>query len=165
MISEAEYSELCRSFIPEAGDVLLAIVGATIGKVASVPDDFGQFHIQRSLAIFRASNEVNSKWLENVLRSSGFQKLLWANVGFSAQPGIYLGSLANFRVPVPPLHEQEEIIFTMLPHASKLQLMLGEAEFTISLLQERRGALISAAITGKIDVRGLLPATTAQEAA
>lgn len=55
MISEADYDALARSFVPRPQDVLLAIVGATIGKTAIVPDGFDRFHIQRSLAVFRTA--------------------------------------------------------------------------------------------------------------
>ena len=48
MISTESYEELCRAFVPAKGDVLLAIVGATLGKTAIIPDGLGPFHIQRS---------------------------------------------------------------------------------------------------------------------
>ena len=67
MISEESYMDLCRSFIPQPGDVLLAIVGATIGKTAIVLNNLGQFHIQRSLAIFRTIQKVQPKWPYAVL--------------------------------------------------------------------------------------------------
>ncbi len=154
MISQGDYENLCRSFIPSVGDVLLAIVGATIGKAAMVPDGLGQFHIQRSLAIFRPVAAVTSMWLLFVFQSSKFQQLLWEHVGYSAQPGIYLGTLADFRIPVPPVEEQTAITSFLDRETAKLDALTAEAQRGIELLKERRAALISAAVTGKIDVRG-----------
>lgn len=157
LISQADYEQLARTFIPQPQDVLLAIVGATLGKSALVPDGLGPFHIQRSLAIFRPSPCLLSAWLHAVFESSGFQKLLWRHVGYSAQPGIYLGVLGDFGIPVPPLDEQTTIIEATGKHLAQIDDLLSTAESAITFLQERRSALISAAVTGKIDVRGLAP--------
>ncbi|CAI0978836.1 restriction endonuclease subunit S [Serratia quinivorans] len=151
-ISYKDYKSLCSSFVPKKDDVLLAIVGATLGKVALVPK-MDSFHIQRSLGVFRTNSLICPQLLSYVFNSKGFQSLLWENAGFSAQPGIYLGSLANFSVPVPPINEQTEIIEFIVKTANKLDLLISQATKLTVLMQERRTALISAAVTGKIDVR------------
>lgn len=154
MISDESYEELCRSFVPMPSDVLLAIVGGTIGKTAVIPDNMGRFHIQRSLAIFRTHvNLVTAAWLHLVFQSNGFQSLLWKNVGFSAQPGIYLGTLSDIRIPVPPLDVQSEIVGVIGGISFNLDQLVNESQSGVTLLGERRTALISAAVTGKIDVR------------
>jgi type I restriction enzyme S subunit len=65
-------------------------------------------------------------------------------------------SLQAIRLPCPPLEEQQEIERYLRIEAAKLDTLTAEAEDAIDLLQERRTALISAAVTGKIDVRGLV---------
>lgn len=156
LISYADYEALCRSFIPAEGDVLLAIVGATLGKTAIIPKDMGKFHVQRSLAVFRPGRGRSvSRFLNLVFQSNGFQQLLWELVGFSAQPGIYLGTLNGLRIPIPPIEEQLEISLQTLRRCDEIDSLTAEAERAIELLQERRTALISAAVTGKIDVRHL----------
>ena len=55
--------------------------------------------------------------------------------------------------PVPPWDEQEQIIDWIETQTAKLDLLTAEAQKAIRLLQERRSALISAAVTGQIDVR------------
>lgn len=57
-------------------------------------------------------------------------------------------------LPVPPLGEQVEIAAHVEKTTAKIDALIAEAERAIALLQERRTALISAAVTGKIDVRG-----------
>lgn len=152
-ISESDYIELCRSFKPEANDILLAIVGATIGKTAVVPDNMGRFHIQRSLAVFRVNQIVNHLFLHYVFQSAGYQQLLWEGIGFSAQPGVYLGALSNFRIPVPPLDEQLRIVDYIGEKTRRADTLIAKTERSIELLNEHRAALITAAVTGKIDVR------------
>ena len=59
----------------------------------------------------------------------------------------------NLIVPVPPLTEQEAIGFFIHEKTSQFDTLVAEAQHGITFLQERRTALISAAVTGKIDVR------------
>ena len=161
MISEESYQDLSRAFVPKAEDVLLAIVGATLGKTAVISGGLGPFHIQRSVAIFRTRPDVlNSGFLNLVFQSRSFQALLWELVGYSAQPGIYLGTLQNIRIPVPPLGEQTRILESISSAANELTGLTTEAQRAIDLLQERRTALISAAVTGQIDVRGFVASST-----
>ena len=63
--------------------------------------------------------------------------------------------------PVPPVQEQQAIIDWVNSEATRIDTLTTEAQRAIDLLQERRTALISAAVTGQIDVRTL----TAKEAA
>lgn len=151
-ISHNDYKSLCSSFIPQKDDVLLAIVGATLGKVALVPE-MDSFHIQRSLGVFRTNTLINPQHLSYIFESKDFQNLLWENAGFSAQPGIYLGTLSNFCIPVPPVTEQFKISEIITATVDKLDILISQASQLIGLMQERRTALISAAVTGKIDVR------------
>jgi type I restriction enzyme S subunit len=162
LISRESYDDLCHSFEPRATDVLLAIVGATLGKTAVIPEGFGSFQIQRSLAVFRPSPSVLiSKFLHLLFRSRPFQSFLWEQVGFSAQPGIYLGTLQDVRIPVPSVGEQSTIAGHLEQTTREFDGLIIEAKRAIALLQERRTALISAAVTGKIDVRGLVDAAEA----
>jgi len=67
------------------------------------------------------------------------------------------GALREIDLPCPPLSEQELIEQFVQERTVELDALTAEAERAIELLQERRTALISAAVTGKIDVRGLVP--------
>lgn len=63
--------------------------------------------------------------------------------------------------PVPPLDEQRAIAEYVQIKTSRLDDLINEAAGAVALLQERRAALISAAVTGKIDVRGIAMAEAA----
>ena len=64
--------------------------------------------------------------------------------------------IKQWLVPVPPKAEQLEIEAYLKAETIKVEELILVAQNAISLLQERRSALISAAVTGKIDVRGLM---------
>lgn len=153
MITNADYEQLSRSFAPHENDVLLAIVGATLGKVAIVPL-MERFQIQRSLAIFRPKpDKLSFQFLAALLQSPSFQNALWTTVAFSAQPGIYLNTLANFRVQLPPLDEQVQIISELDGQIVVLEAAIGTVSRQVSLLGEYRTRLIADVVTGKLDVR------------
>jgi type I restriction enzyme S subunit len=71
----------------------------------------------------------------------------------STRSRIPLSVMASRKIPVPPVSEQVEIARHIESVQSKFEEMAITAERAIELLRERRSALISAAVTGKIDVR------------
>jgi type I restriction enzyme S subunit len=64
--------------------------------------------------------------------------------------------LAALRIPLPPLTEQRVIVDFIEVETAKLDLLRAHAEHAVALLKERRSALIAAAVTGQIDVRGAM---------
>ena len=72
-------------------------------------------------------------------------------------PHISGTQIETYRVPVPPETEQKSIVNFIEDRCCELDVLCREADIAITLLQERRAALISAAVTGKIDVGRLAP--------
>jgi type I restriction enzyme S subunit len=66
---------------------------------------------------------------------------------------IYMPDIQALRFALPSLAEQQEIIEYVTKWTAQCDALITEAETATTLLQERRTALISAAVTGKIDVR------------
>lgn len=77
-------------------------------------------------------------------------------------PKLMNNVMASIKVPAPPLMEQTAIAAYVSAFKDKETVLIQEAFTGISLLQERRSALISAAVTGKIDVRGWQPPASIQ---
>lgn len=70
---------------------------------------------------------------------------------------IGMPDVKTLATPVPPIKEQREIVDEVLEVTAKLDAMSADTLKAIAILQERRSALISAAVTGQIDVRGMVP--------
>jgi type I restriction enzyme S subunit len=68
-------------------------------------------------------------------------------------PHLNCGEVKFVEIPLPPLGEQSDIVSYIKKSASQFDTLTTEAQRAIDLLQERRTALISAAVTGQIDVR------------
>jgi type I restriction enzyme S subunit len=69
---------------------------------------------------------------------------------------IGMGDLKKLVTTVPPTQEQAEIVRFIDMETAKLDALTSEADRAIALLKERRSALITAAVTGQIDVRGVM---------
>lgn len=64
-----------------------------------------------------------------------------------------LTRMVNIELPLPPLDQQEGIVAYLHEQTSKIDTSILETERFIELSRERRAALITAAVTGQIDVR------------
>jgi type I restriction enzyme S subunit len=71
----------------------------------------------------------------------------------AAQPGLAVETIAKNYVPVPPLTEQNQIASFLNENLAQSNIILKKIDDSINFLREYRTALISAAVTGKIDVR------------
>ncbi|MFM8276259.1 MAG: restriction endonuclease subunit S [Cyanobium sp.] len=74
---------------------------------------------------------------------------------------IYMPDIFSFRTPIPPLGEQRQIVSMVRESLRQFDDSFDNLLKSQELLQERRSALISAAVTGQIDVRGLVPEASA----
>jgi type I restriction enzyme, S subunit len=83
-----------------------------------------------------------------------FQRLMMG----STHNTIYMPDIQAFRFALPSLDEQRAVVAHLGKRTREFDALLDEAVLSIELLRERRSALISAAVTGQIDVRGLVPA-------
>ena len=107
-ISEEDYKQMSDSNKPNPEDVLIAVVGATIGKSALVTRQ-KPFAIQRSLGLLRPNDSVLPKFLHTVVQSPNFKRQLNTRSRATAQAGVYLEELKHVQIPVPSLKEQKEI--------------------------------------------------------
>lgn len=149
-----DFAELQRSYTVEEGDIVLAIVGATTGKSAIV-GRLENVTVQRSLAILRPDRSaISSSFLHYVIQSPVVQTEIALTVfKYSAQPGIYLDDVGRLPVVRPPLTEQAAIVASLDTEIAKLEALAEKVESAIDCLTEYRTALVTAAATGKIDVR------------
>ncbi|MEI2657804.1 MAG: restriction endonuclease subunit S [Nitrosomonas sp.] len=133
-------------------------VGALCGNVHIVNPP--AWVTDNALILDAAPNAFDLTYLASVLRSRNLNDI----ASKTAQPLITGTQVRDQRVPQPPLEEQSAIVNFLDRETAKLDTLTTEAKTAITLLQERRTALISAAVTGKIDVRGLVSAKTEVQA-
>ncbi|WP_429278964.1 restriction endonuclease subunit S [Pantoea dispersa] len=106
-ISEIEFRSIFKNYNLEPGDILLSVVG-TIGRVAIYSEQYSNYAFQRSVAFFRFPQEI-PEFIYQLFNATKFQKELLIRQVISAQPGIYLGDLADISLEIPVQKEQMKI--------------------------------------------------------
>ena len=105
--------------------------------------------------MFRPLGDTAPEYLMWALNSEPiYQQVMEKNIG-STSPHANISDVINFMLPRPSIEEQRRIGKYLSAISTEFDTLTATAESAISLLQERRAALISAAVTGKIDVRPL----------
>ena len=140
-----------------AGDLIFSR-NATVGEVAQVANWHPPFAMGQDVCVLKKQYEwLSSDYLQAVLRSPVVMVQLDNLMIGSTFKRVNVEDIRGIIVPMPPQGEQKIIAEYLIQKTEMFHSMLGEAQNTIALLQERRSALISAAVTGKIDVRGWKP--------
>ncbi|WP_313451669.1 restriction endonuclease subunit S [Stutzerimonas kunmingensis] len=139
-----------------------AILSTTVGaKAMSVMHISGRISLSQNCMIIRPlSSHVKVRFF-----FYHFQPLFSLErrmIPDHMQPSFRMEDLYSFRVAVPPVSEQNQIAEYLDAAVNRFDELIGEGDNGIALLQERRSALISAAVTGKIDVRGWQPPASIQ---
>lgn len=133
-------------FTHDGVHILIGRQGALCGNVHLCQ---GRFWSSEHAIVGEPVRNVAPRWLEFLLRIMNLGQYSMA----SAQPGIGVGQIATLQIPFPPLSEQREIIEYLDGQTARIDELIAESEGLIALSQERRAALITAAVTGRIDVR------------
>ena len=139
------------------GDVLVSIT-ALIGAVAVVSEDLPEAFVNQHLALIRLSTpEVDSRWIAYCVMSPVGQTQFAADLYGGTKDGLGLDDIRSLVVLAPPFREQERIVTYLDSQSAKLMKLVQAVRTAINHLKEFRTALISAAVTGKIDVREARP--------
>ncbi len=147
---------------PEVGDVLFSKDG-TIGRTIVVGEGSPEFVVASSLIIIRPSREeLLPSYLDFLCQSWVVSQQVDGFVKGAGLPRLSIQNLTKVVGVFPPLEEQVLIADFLQMQSVTARQLTSEALRTMELLKERRSALISAAVTGKIDVRGWQPSTSVQ---
>lgn len=132
--------------------VLIVGIGATLGKVAVCQHEFS---CNQQINIVTPNSLMCKYFMAYSLIAQTEQMKQISNastIGIMNQE-----KTKNIRVAMPSLEEQNEIVYYLKNKLDGFSKMMDRSSKAINLLQERRTALISAAVTGKIDLRGWQP--------
>jgi len=154
-ISSELSDTLVRSKL-DKGDIVFPCTG-TIGNAALIEED-GLFHINQNIAKIRFNQTVSSRFAIYWLTSSFIRTLIDRNNTSGMQPVVLIGDIRKLPIPRFEYQEQESIADHLDTVVNRFCKLISNAVSAINLMQERRTALISAAVTGKIDVRDWSPA-------
>lgn len=135
-----------------AGDIVAVRTGQP-GTAAVVPPALDGCNCI-DLIVIRKGQRCVEQFLCWYLQAQAAVRQFAEGSGGAIQLHFNIGTAINLIVPEPPVAEQESIAAVLDSETGKIDAAISTAEAGIRLLMERRAALISAAVTGKIDVRG-----------
>jgi type I restriction enzyme S subunit len=112
--------------------------------------------VSPAYVVARPQLKLLTPFVENILRTpQAIEEMRRFSHGVTDfRLRLYWEEFKNISIPLPALEEQTTITAFLDRETAKIDTLVGEARQAIGLLKERRSALISAAVTGKIDVRG-----------
>lgn len=146
LVSELGLANSSARMLPK-GTVMLSRT-ASVGFSAIMGVDMAT---TQDFANWVCGEKLHPEFLLQVFRSmkGEYRRLMMG----STHNTIYMPDIQAFRFALPPLPEQLRIVGHIKEKASTFDDLISEAVIAVRLLTERRTALISAAVTGQIDVR------------
>ena len=112
-----------QKFIVAKGDYVLAMTGATIGKLGRITSDCKAYINQRVLTFRPNEQIVNKDYLYYSLCSNNFTKYILNHIDSeTAQPNISAGSVGGFEISLPSLGEQRRIVDILIAIDRKIEI-------------------------------------------
>lgn len=145
-----------EQFLVKKGDLVFALTRPIIstGIKATLMDLDEKILLNQRNAILRPNGLCIQKWLYYMILNQNFVQEFNNQIDKTGQqPNISTVAIGNLEISVAPIEEQIKIVEFIAEKVERIDDLIKKAESAIQLMQERRTALISAAVTGKIDVR------------
>lgn len=138
--------------VVEAGDVLFSIT-AYLGSVAVATEKESGSYVSQHVAITRLDqNRLHPRFLAYFVLSEFGQRQLNEGAYGGAKLQLSLEDIKKLMMPIPGMTEQIEIVRHLDTSTARIDTLVELSRKSVSLLRERHSALISAAVTGRIDV-------------
>ena len=153
LISRKDFLRLSAKITPRRDDIVYSRYGACLGKARLVETD-QEFLVSYSCVIIRLRQHLaDPNFFTYLLDSDLVLNDARLRTQGIAVPDLGNKMIAKFAVPVPPISEQREISAWLDKRVFELRRLCDSIEFGIARLREYRAALITAAVTGQIDIR------------
>ena len=147
-VPQAEYE---NNYIELNSSTVLLSINGTVGNTALYREE--KVILGKSAAYINCQSCLMSEYLMLYLQSENARRHYEQEVTGTTIYNLSLNSIRKIRVCIPPKLEQAGVVDFCTTQKNKYNALICQANSAIELMQERRTALISAAVTGKIDVR------------
>ena len=153
LTNEKYYQELIDgNRKPQVGDIIYTR-NATVGEASLVHAELPKFALGQDVCLIHIIQKLSSEYLLHFLKSEIIKIQLNSAMVGSTFKRINVDDIRNYVIVIPPIEEQECILKDLDQKIEKYDSLINFAVKQIQLMQERRTALISSAVTGKIDLR------------
>lgn len=138
-------------FSLRSGD-LLVVEGGSVGVSVLLEKDMDGWAFQKTVNRVRSSGVSSTRYLHYVLHAYRTAGVFTVICGGSTIAHLTAEKLAALKIPLPSIAEQHEITGRLDRETARIDALIARSERLIELSQERRAALIAAAVTGQIDI-------------
>jgi len=135
------------------GDLLVNEGGAGIGRAAIWDGQVPDIYYQKSVHRIRPRGQLNVRWLLEWMRVAVDRKVFQVEGNLATIPHVPAEALRRYPVPLPPASEANTLISRLDQLGEGTAALAVACKSQIALLQERRQSIITAAITGQLDVQ------------
>jgi len=136
------------------GDVLLNITGASIGRVCSVPEHFGEANVNQHVCIIRPiPMRCDADYLAMFLATEAAQTAIYIAQNGSSREGLAVSDVKALPIVLPPPHEQRLIGEFIGLETRSVCRAISRLEREIELLREYSTRAVADVVTGRLDVR------------
>lgn len=135
------------------GAVLVVVRGMILARTFPVVTVRTPMAINQDLKAVLANEHLHQEFLPWLLKGTQAETLNRLDEAGHGTKALRMDAWSSMLIPLPQLAEQAAIANFLQLETRKLDVLTGEARTAVTLLQERRTALISAAVTGQVDVR------------
>ena len=140
-----------ENYILQAGDILFARTGATVGKSYLVDDAVPENAIYASYLIkVRVSNMIIPQYVKYFFESGFYWEQIANNSVGVGQPNVNGSSLGNLWVPIPPIQEQRRIVDKLVSWCLMIDKLSVNQELITQQIEELRNHILNLAISGKL---------------
>ena len=136
--------------ITREGDVIISTVRTYLKAIATIERE--GLVVSTGFAVLRARSCILPRFLAYAVKSAEFKDKVVRHSTGTSYPAINTSDLMCLSVPLPPLHEQEEIVKRLDCETGKIDRAIEVKRRQIELLRERRQIVIDEAVTGKVKV-------------
>ena len=140
-----------ENYILQAGDILFARTGATVGKSYLVDDAVPENAIYASYLIkVRVSNMIIPQYVKYFFESGFYWEQIANNSVGVGQPNVNGSCLGNLWVPIPPIQEQRRIVDKLVSWCLMIDKISVNQELITQQIEELRNHILNLAISGKL---------------
>jgi type I restriction enzyme, S subunit len=139
----------------QKGDLLINLVGASIGRSCLVTKNLGPANVNQAVSVFRIRDNICREYVAYFFQTSSTIKRILAMQVDAARPNISLTDLRNFLVPLPSLPEQKKIAEIL----STWDETIDQTRKLIDAKKRRKKALMQHLLTGKKRLLGFREAS------
>lgn len=139
--TQAYPQEKLSKYVAYEGDCLVAMTGATIGKMGVM--GVGRAYVNQRVLIVRAKSWLDQKYLSALLMSAPFRKFTEINADSkAAQPNISAGTIGSYEIPLPPLSAQREVVARLDSAKARAEKLEAKAREGVAVCVTMRKAIL-----------------------